>query len=357
MLETGDRLFSVVANLEGNDTVSVRESASTADAGEADQPPLGGEGDPLAAAIHTRETQYVPDVEQRSDDWSDRAGAADVGSAFAVPIERNGVPDGAFGIYFGTADALDADRRERVADLVSSLGDAVHLVERMSALAADSVVRVRLSVEGEDPLTGAAAVADGGIAVEVVRQVDGNTSMYVDVASEDEAAVSDRLSAEDGIDSVETVHGGDPARLHVTADAGTLPGIAVERGASVDSLEVRSDGYAAAVDVGPSGDVSGVVEAIEDRYDRTTVRSIRSHEREDGGVTGGHLSELTDRQLAALRTAYVEGYFETPRERSAEEIAGSMSIAGSTFLQHLRAAERKLLSSLLSVDSSADGTD
>jgi predicted DNA binding protein len=34
-----------------------------------------------------------------------------------------------------------------------------------------------------------------------------------------------------------------------------------------------------------------------------------------------------------------------------------MSIAGSTFLQHLRAAERKLLSSLLSVDPSTDGTD
>jgi len=57
--------------------------------------------------------------------------------------------------------------------------------------------------------------------------------------------------------------------------------------------------------------------------------------------------ELTDRQLEALRTAYVGGFFEWPRENTGEEIAELMGVSQTTFLQHLRTAQRKTLSLLL----------
>jgi predicted DNA binding protein len=50
--------------------------------------------------------------------------------------------------------------------------------------------------------------------------------------------------------------------------------------------------------------------------------------------------------MEALRTAFVGGFFEWPRRSSGEEIAAVMGISQSTFLQHLRAAHKKLLSSL-----------
>ncbi|MFW5900826.1 MAG: helix-turn-helix domain-containing protein [Halodesulfurarchaeum sp.] len=56
---------------------------------------------------------------------------------------------------------------------------------------------------------------------------------------------------------------------------------------------------------------------------------------------------LTDRQREALHTAFIAGFFEWPRLNSGEEIAETMAISQSTFLQHLRAAERKLLNVLL----------
>jgi predicted DNA binding protein len=52
---------------------------------------------------------------------------------------------------------------------------------------------------------------------------------------------------------------------------------------------------------------------------------------------------LTDRQLLALQKAYVSGYFDPKRRITGSEIAESMGISRSTFHQHLRAAERKLL--------------
>ena len=54
--------------------------------------------------------------------------------------------------------------------------------------------------------------------------------------------------------------------------------------------------------------------------------------------------ELTDRQLAALRLALDNGYYEQPRRTSTRELAEQTSVARSTFEEHLRKAENKLVS-------------
>lgn len=52
---------------------------------------------------------------------------------------------------------------------------------------------------------------------------------------------------------------------------------------------------------------------------------------------------LTDRQLAALRLALDSGYYQQPRATSASELAERTSVARSTYEEHLRKAENKLL--------------
>ncbi|QSG05142.1 helix-turn-helix domain-containing protein [Halapricum desulfuricans] len=54
---------------------------------------------------------------------------------------------------------------------------------------------------------------------------------------------------------------------------------------------------------------------------------------------------LTDRQLAALRLALERGYYEQPRRTSLRELAAQTDIARSTYEEHLRKAENKLLTS------------
>lgn len=62
--------------------------------------------------------------------------------------------------------------------------------------------------------------------------------------------------------------------------------------------------------------------------------------------------ELTDRQLAVLRAAYQAGFFEWPRDTSGEDVAGSLDIAAPTFHQHLRKAEKAVVSVFLSTITS-----
>lgn len=55
---------------------------------------------------------------------------------------------------------------------------------------------------------------------------------------------------------------------------------------------------------------------------------------------------VTDRQLAALRLALDRGYYEQPRRTSLRELAEQTVVARSTYEEHLRKAENKLLTNV-----------
>jgi len=70
--------------------------------------------------------------------------------------------------------------------------------------------------------------------------------------------------------------------------------------------------------------------------------------------------DVTERQLAALRLALERGYYEQPRKTSLRELAEQTAVARSTYEEHLRKAENKLLTNagqflrLVTATSTAD---
>ncbi|MCU4719122.1 helix-turn-helix domain-containing protein [Halapricum hydrolyticum] len=70
--------------------------------------------------------------------------------------------------------------------------------------------------------------------------------------------------------------------------------------------------------------------------------------------------DLTERQLAALRLALESGYYEQPRGTSLRKLAEQTAVARSTYEEHLRKAENKLLTNageflrLVAAQSTAD---
>jgi len=57
-------------------------------------------------------------------------------------------------------------------------------------------------------------------------------------------------------------------------------------------------------------------------------------------------SDLTERQVDALLTAYRHGYYKLPRDSDIQTIAAEKQVARTTFQEHLKKAENKLVSSL-----------
>ena len=58
---------------------------------------------------------------------------------------------------------------------------------------------------------------------------------------------------------------------------------------------------------------------------------------------------LTPRQHEVLLLAYANGYYDWPRGKSGEELADELEVTYATFSEHLRKAERKLVSLVFSV--------
>jgi len=60
------------------------------------------------------------------------------------------------------------------------------------------------------------------------------------------------------------------------------------------------------------------------------------------------IGRLTEKQRRVLVTAYRLGYYDVPRRITSEELAKKLDLVKSTFSAHVRKAERRLLSDLLS---------
>lgn len=92
-----------------------------------------------------------------------------------------------------------------------------------------------------------------------------------------------------------------------------------------------------------------VIAALQSDFQGIDVtRLLRSSdEDEDESLVFVDRSELTTRQEEVLRTAHRMGYFEHPKDANAGEVAAELGITTSTFTEHLAAAQRKLLASIL----------
>jgi hypothetical protein len=59
------------------------------------------------------------------------------------------------------------------------------------------------------------------------------------------------------------------------------------------------------------------------------------------------LASLTGRQRQVLITAYSLGYYDVPRKVSSEEVSRHLNMDKSTFIEHLRKAERKIVAQVI----------
>lgn len=112
-------------------------------------------------------------------------------------------------------------------------------------------------------------------------------------------------------------------------------------GISSSDIQVGEGGIEVTL-VGEQDDIAQGIEAYDDEGMSVALQRISDY---TGPTTA--LDTLTDRQLEILETAFDLGYFEVPRNVSTDEVADELGLDPSTVAEHLRRAERNLLSELL----------
>lgn len=318
---------------------------------------LASDGDdgarsPARRAVRSGDTVFAEDILAEPSDAAWRQAALNAGhrAVASIPVQFRGVAYGLLEIYTDHPRAFSEEERSVLRELGEVIGNAFNAIERKEALLADTAAELTFRTTTADAL--AARVADEldtRLTVEsLLPRADDTWLVYVTIHDADPERVAAAVSQRQTVERVE--HVDSPADGHafelVLSSLQSLDFVA-ENGGSVVSIEATPDATELTVEVPESVDVRAFVEAYQRRYREVELVSRRPvADAADRPSTADLASELTDRQRDALAAAVEAGYFEWPRDRTAEEIAESLGVTPPTFHRHLRVALRKVVSGL-----------
>lgn len=328
-----------------------------------------GQGDDVAdspeqIAVRTGETQVirqlvdndaVPDRIQRE------AFAHGLQSSIAVPLRYGNATYGVMGVYATHPDAFSERERESLETLGVTAGFVINAARQRNLLLSDTVVELTFSVTDPDVcFVSAASTFDCELTVEgIVPMDEGVLICFVTVEGARPQAILDVLDESTGTETGRVIHEvttdgktGGLIEVVLTRESPLL--VLVERGATVRRAEFDRDSGRVVAEVAPDAEVREIVESVSTAHPGTELRSKREQQRSVKTAQEFRSSlhdRLTERQRTALRTAFHGGYFESPRDSTAQELAETLDISSPTFHDHLRAAEWKLLDALFEEES------
>ncbi|MFB6072157.1 MAG: bacterio-opsin activator domain-containing protein [Halobacterium sp.] len=299
--------------------------------------------DRLAAAtpsLHAR-ARTTGDVQTTTD--------AGPGTVAVAPVPRSEHPDETLVV---AADSLSAGEPAVLGVVGALAGFALTAAFQRHRRLSDTALQASFAYE-DTPLTRLSA--DLECSMTLAGTVPGESLLlFLDVAGVPPDRFLAAATDADGVADVRLVSdSGSSARFEVAvAHSSPLPAL-VEAGGTLVDASVDGGEAAVTLELPQHADVRALRNAGRAAVSSFSLESKREVERSARTLDSvrDHLDErLTDRQASTLRAAYLGGYFEWPRESTAERIAASLDVSSPTFHQHLRKGQQKLL------DTYLDGT-
>lgn len=268
-----------------------------------------------------------------------------------VPLSYRDVVYGVLGISATRSDAFSERERAGLGVLGEVAGFAIDAAQNMKLLLSDTGIALTLNITDESAfpvaltrrfdcrysLDGAVPAADN-VVLQYVTIEDAPAEQVLEFAAGFSGIEDARFVADDGFEFATRAG---PVNTAVDV-GGTVRHLHAEEGVARVTCEVAAD-----------TDIRTVVDGFDATYTDTELVSKRAVElpaETEAGFRQSVDGRLTEKQRAAVRAAYFAGYYDWPRESTAEELAESMGISSPTLHSHLRKAQRKLLMAFLGDD-------
>lgn len=348
-------LAAAICGQSSGDSVRIRESAgaadsrATGDAGDhVDAPFLG---DLLASTTGTETVRVERDTDERGDTgpWYETLHGAGVEAVVAVPLVSGNAAYGALLLFTDDPSVFDEEFLTVLRELGQMIGRAIRAAETRKTLLTDTATELEFEVAGPDSFfQTVAAEFDCRLALEGLVPADSDQLIfYVDADGVPAEQLVERAASSPAVESVRTISGGaDGGLFECHVDGQSAIHVLVAYGATIRSASVDGGVARIVAEVAPDTEVRSLVSNLEDAC--PGAKLVRKRELDRPVRTVQQFREsladrLTDRQVDVLHSAYLAGYFEWPRESTAEDIAASFDVSSSTVHFHLRNALRALL--------------
>ncbi len=312
---------------------------------------------PAVDALKTGTPQVIHDVESfdDADRWWETGAGSQFRSVAALPLEYGDVTYGVLVLFADQPETFEQRELLVLQSLANTIATAMNAIEARRMLTIETVVELELTII--DPslfVTQLACELDATVTYRGLTYDEDGTPLvffHVDRGGD----VAETVANCESVSGVAVVTAHDEEVLLEVAISTELVTALSEHGAVIQQLQASDDTATLTVELPTGQSARSAYDLLADQYDRVDLLSY--HETELPARTTQDAmrrleSSLTDRQRTALQKAYYADYFAWPRHVSGEDIAATMDISRSTFHQHLRTAQRKLLDELFAGDRS-----
>lgn len=302
--------------------------------------------EPAATALATGNLVIISNLEDFDDPTAELAREHGVNSAIAIPVRHQGITYGVLTVY-GDGQADFEMNRRLLEEFAESIAFAIHAAQQRESLRTDRPMELTVDVGGEATALGALAAADRDQAIEAT-EVDpkgGTATQFLTVEAEVES-VSSILASHTRVESVESVDESND-KLAIRVQGPTIAGTVSNLGGAIESIRLKDGRVQVVAEFSRRADINQVMNRLRDEFEAVRLVSrVYSEETETGRRVLADL-DLTEKQVEALRAAYFSGFFDRPQIATADEVADTLDISRTTFLSHVRAAERTIFEHVL----------
>ena len=321
-----------------------------------EQPPGDGAEDgsegPVARALRTGEPQTV---------GADDEGADDARSVVAVPLTYRSATHGVLAVQHAEPGAVTDRELSVLSGLGRRVGQAVTAIENRRLLRGDRAVEVRFDeTPASTPFSRAAVACDCALEVQDIARVGEAASLFHLVVEGAAAEAAADALEDEGVEFARVIEAGADGGRVQCRHAGPCPlATLVDHGGTVSRARFEPEGTTVVAAFAPGADTAAVADAVTDACQAFEVVSKRERDREPAeeppvDERPAVWDRLTDRQQEVLRAAYHAGYYEWPRETTAEELADALGVSSPTLGQHFRKAHARLVSGLVGATAVSD---
>ncbi|XGI82852.1 bacterio-opsin activator domain-containing protein [Halorutilales archaeon Cl-col2-1] len=278
------------------------------------------------------------------------------GSSFCVtvPVTYQSTTYGVIGVW-GDGERLDTREPGLLASVARSVGASINDVLTKRTMSTDSVVRLGIRIENDgSPLVEVADEVGGSLEYEGAVTQGGGIAILVSTSADPGEAVEAAGQNSGVVDAEVLVSDEEGTVVQIRVDRIGLVSEVSEHGGRLRSMEVTPNGVEAELDVGNEREARRLLDRLKQTYSGSeadvslaTYRTVEEASQTTQGFRNEVRDRLTQRQMTALQKAYTGGFFDWPRRVEGERLAESMDIVPSTYHQHLRTAERKLIEAFL----------
>ncbi|ADJ17105.1 bacterio-opsin activator domain-containing protein [Halalkalicoccus jeotgali] len=308
--------------------------------------------DPAGQTAATGDATMISNVAAglRDEVWRKDALARDYLSVLSIPLVYNELTHGVLTVYAPTQDAFDDTAKAVLAELGETIASALSAIERKNALLTTSITRVEFSIDDSAFILSRLA-KDAACTLSYqggVQQSTEGSYVFVtveDASLEDVAEAASQLVALDDVQQISADGEGGVLRLRLAQ-----PFLALEladHGAVFREATANPTSTTLVIDIPDRIDSRTITQLVRESFSAVELRSKQTlNQSIEQDLYSTFLKKLTERQLEVIQTAYYSGFFESPRERTGEEVAETLGISPPAFYKHARTVQRKLFATL-----------